>query len=214
MARNLSYSNKQIVTGEWKFFDQTPYLGTDVHDKVLGLVGFGLIGRTVARRAAGFNMKVLYYSRTRKPEHEASLGVQWVPDLPSLLKKSDYVSIHIPLTDQTRHFIGTRELDYMKPTGFLINTSRGGTVDSNALREALAHGRIAGAALDVTDPEPIDPDDPLVTMKNVVVTPHIASATAATLRSMGLMAADNIIAGLTGTPMPSCVNFDAVQLAK
>ncbi len=209
VSRRVPYSYERVRAKEWKIFDQTPYIGVDVYGKTLGLVGFGQIAQAVARRAAGFDMTVLYYSRTRRPELEESLGVQWVAELPSLLGESDIVSVHVPLNDETRHIIGERELGAMRPGAFLINTSRGGTVDADALRRALSDGAIAGAALDVTDPEPIPADDPLLSMDNVLITPHIASASSATFRAMGLMAAENIIAALNGTPMPSCVNPDA-----
>ena len=215
VARRVAFADRRVQAGEWRIFDQMPYLGVDVHGKTLGLIGLGRIGQAVARRAAaGFGMRVLYYSRTRRPELEPRLGVEWVPDLPSLLGESDFVSVHVPLSAETRHMIAQRELQRMKPEAFLINTSRGGTVDPAALRDALRNGTIAGAALDVTEPEPIPADDPLLSMDNVVVTPHIASASAATVRTMGLMAAENIIAALTGEPMPSCVNPEALRVRR
>ncbi len=210
LARQVSRSNRKVIAGEWKIFDQTPYLGTDVYRKTLGLIGLGLIGTAVAKRATGFDMDILYFSRTRKPELEDEFGVMWTPELKDLLARSDYVSVHVPLGPDTQGFIGETELAAMKPDAFLINTSRGGTVDPDALRKALLEGRIAGAALDVTSPEPISKDDPLVFMENVLITPHIASASAATLRRMGLMAADNIIARLRGEKMPACLNPEVI----
>ncbi|MEC8890937.1 MAG: D-glycerate dehydrogenase [Chloroflexota bacterium] len=210
LARQVSRSNRKVIAGEWKIFDQTPYLGTDVYRKTLGLIGLGLIGTAVAKRATGFDMDILYFSRTRKPELEDEFGVMWTPELKDLLARSDYVSVHVPLGPDTQGFIGETELAAMKPEAFLINTSRGGTVDPDALRKALLEGRIAGAALDVTSPEPISKDDPLVFMENVLITPHIASASAATLRRMGLMAADNIIARLRGEKMPACLNPEVI----
>ena len=210
LARQVSRSNRKVIAGEWKIFDQTPYLGTDVYGKTLGLIGLGLIGTAVAKRATGFDMDILYFSRTRKPELEDEFGVIWTPELKDLLVRSDYVSVHVPLGPDTQGFIGESELAAMKPDAFLINTSRGGTVDPDALRKALLEGRIAGAALDVTSPEPISKDDPLVFMENVLITPHIASASAATLRRMGLMAADNVIARLRGEKMPACLNPEAI----
>ncbi|MED5450623.1 MAG: NAD(P)-dependent oxidoreductase, partial [Chloroflexota bacterium] len=136
--------------------------------------------------------------------------LRWAPDLDELLSSSDYISVHVPLGPETQGFIGSKEIKKMSKDAFLINTSRGGTVDPDALREALMAGEIAGAALDVTSPEPILPDDPLVHMENVIVTPHIASASAATLRRMGLMAADNVIKHLKGEAMPACLNPEAV----
>ena len=210
LARQVTRSNRKVIEGEWKIFDQTPYLGTDVHGKTLGLIGLGLIGTAVAKRAKGFDMDILYHLRTRKPDVEETYGLRWAPDLDELLSSSDYVSVHVPLGPETQGFIGSKEIQKMNKDAFLINTSRGGTVDPDALREALMAGEIAGAALDVTSPEPILPDDPLVHMENVIVTPHIASASAATLRRMGLMAADNVISHLRGETMPACLNPEAV----
>ena len=211
LARQVTRSNRKVIEGEWKIFDQTPYLGTDVYGKTLGLIGLGLIGTAVAKRAKGFDMDILYHSRTRKPDVEESFGLRWAPDLDELLSSSDYVSVHVPLGPETQGFIGSKEIQKMNKDAFLINTSRGGTVDPDALREALMAGEIAGAALDVTSPEPILPDDPLVHMENVIVTPHIASASAATLRRMGLMAADNVISHLRGETMPACLNPEVLN---
>ncbi|MAP37394.1 MAG: D-glycerate dehydrogenase [Chloroflexi bacterium] len=211
LARQVTRSNRKVIAGDWKIFDQTPYLGLDVYGKTLGLIGLGLIGTAVAKRASGFDMDILYYSRNRKPEEEAKYGLQWTPRLNDLLSTSDYVSVHVPLGPETQNLIGAEELSLMKKEAYLINTSRGGTVDSDALRTALINGDIAGAALDVTAPEPIDSKDPLVHMENVLITPHIASASAATLRRMGLMAADNIIAHLNGKPMPACLNPEVLK---
>ena len=211
LARQVTRSNRKVISGEWKIFDQTPYLGTDVYGKTLGLIGLGLIGTAVAKRATGFDMKIKYYSRTRKEEDEEKYGLQWTPDINDLLSTSDYVSIHIPLGPETTNFIGSEQLKMMKKDSFLINTSRGGTVDPDALRDCLRKGGIGGAALDVTSPEPIAPDDPLVHMDNVIITPHIASASAATLRRMGLMAADNVINFLKGEEMPACLNPEVIN---
>ena len=211
LARQVTRSNRKVIAGDWKIFDQTPYLGLDVYGKTLGLIGLGLIGTAVAKRASGFDMDILYYSRNRKPEEEAKYGLQWTPRLNDLLSTSDYVSVHVPLGPETQNLIGAEELSLMKKEAYLINTSRGGTVDSDALRTALINGDIAGAALDITAPEPIDSKDPLVHMENVLITPHIASASAATLRRMGLMAADNIIAHLNGKPMPACLNPEVLK---
>ena len=210
-ARKVVLGDRRIREGAWTVFDQMPYLGVDVNGATLGIVGLGQIGLAVARRAKGFNMSVLYFSRTRNAEAEEQYGVEWVPDLPSLLGESDFVSVHVPLSADTRHLIGLQELHQMKPEAILINTSRGGTVDAKALYEAVSSGTISGAALDVTDPEPIPGDDPLLSLPQVIVTPHISSASAATLREMGMMAARNIIGALTGGPMPSCVNPEALE---
>ena len=151
-------------------------------------------------------MRVLYFSRNRKPEAERTHHVEWRPDLPSLLRESDFLSVHVPLNAETHDLIGQEQFRQMKQRAYLINASRGRIVNAKTLYEALRDGLIAGAALDVTEPEPIPPDDPLLSLPNVVITPHISSASVATFREMGLMAARNIIAALAGQPMPSCLN--------
>ena len=211
LARNIAYGERRIRAGEWKVFDQIPYLGTDVHGATLGIIGMGLIGTAVARRARAFDMRIVYYSRTRKADVEAELGAEWRDDMDSVLSEADYVSLHMPLTPETEYLIGERELDMMQPTAFLINTTRGRTVDPRALHDTLASNSIAGAAIDVTDPEPIPFDDPLLTLDNLLITPHIASASRQTVRRMGQMSADNIIAALNGDTMPGCVNPEALR---
>lgn len=210
VARRVSYTERVVREGRWVRLEQTPYLGTDVHGKTLGIVGLGGIGTRVARRARGFDMTIIYFSRTRKPDVEEELGVRWMPDLDSVLREADYVSLHMPLTPETERLIGKAQLQQMKPEAFLINTTRGRTVDQKALYDALADGTIAGAGLDVADPEPIPQGEPLLSLPNVVITPHIASASTATFKRMARMAAENIIAALTGQPMPSCVNPEAL----
>ena len=206
LARNIAYGDRRIRAREWTVFDQIPYLGTDVYGATLGIVGLGLIGTAVARRARAFDMSVLYHSRTRKPNAEQSLGLQWRADMDTVLAEADFVSLHVPLLPETEYLIGERELTLMKRGAYLINTTRGRTVDPRALHDALTRGEIAGAALDVTDPEPIPHDDPLLSLENVLFTPHIASASRQTVRRMGQMSADNIIAALNGEPIPGCIN--------
>ena len=210
LARNIAYGERKIRAGDWKVFDQIPYLGADVHGATLGIIGMGLIGAAVARRARAFDMRIIYHSRTRKPEVEAQLGAEWRDDLDAVLSEADYVSLHMPLTSETEYMIGKRELDMMQPTAFLINTTRGRTLNPRDLHDALTGGGIAGAAIDVTDPEPIPFDDPLLSLDNLLITPHIASASRQTVRRMGQMSADNIIAALQGESMPSCVNPEAL----
>ena len=210
-ARRVVYADRQVRAGAWTVLDQSPYLGLDVHGKTLGLVGMGQIAQAVAKRARGFDMRVLYFSRTRRREVERRYGPQWTGELPALLRESDFLSIHVPLTAQTRSLVGRSELREMKRSAVLVNTSRGPVVDSTALYEALSEGLIAGAALDVTEPEPVPPDAPLLSLPNVVFTPHIASASAATFARMAVMAAENITAALTGQPMPSCINPEALD---
>ena len=211
LARNIAYGERRIRAGEWKVFDQIPYLGTDVHGATLGIIGMGLIGTAVARRARAFDMRIVYFSRTRKPDVEAELGAEWRDSMDVVLTEADYVSLHMPLTVETEYMIGARELALMQSTAFLINTTRGRTVDPRALYDALAGNDIAGAAIDVTDPEPIPFDDPLLSLDNLLITPHIASASRQTVRRMGQMSADNIIAALNGEAMPGCVNPDALD---
>jgi len=210
-ARRVSYSDRSIRAGKWTFFDQTPYLGLDVHHMTLGIFGFGGIGEKVARRAMGFDMRVIYHSRTRKIAAERELGVEWMRDLPSLLEESDYVSFHCPLTEQTRKIMGAKQFGMMKPTAVFINMARGAIADQAALYDALASGTIKRAAIDVTDPEPISMDDPLLTLDNVTITAHIGSASETSFRNMGLMAADSIVALHQGMPWHNVVNPEALD---
>ena len=209
-ARQVTRSDRDIRAGKWKVFDQTPWLGLDTYNKTLGIFGFGGIGQKVARRAAGFDMRVIYYSRSRKPEAEEELGVEWAGDMETLLRESDYLSLHCPLTDDTRGVIGEAEFALMKPSAVLVNMARGPVVQQQALYEALAGNVIAGASIDVCDPEPIAIDDPLLTLDNLVITPHIGSASAATFAAMGMMAATSIVAALTGEPVKNMVNPEAL----
>ena len=186
-------------------------LGTDVHGSTLGIVGFGRIGQAVARRAAGFGMTVLYHQRHRASESiEADLGARFVT-LEELFELSDIVSIHVPLTADTHHLIDAAALARMRPAAVLINTSRGPIVDGAALAAALGEGSIGGAGLDVTDPEPIDPDDPLLRLPNCLIVPHIASATRATRGRMAAMAAANLLAGVRGEPLPTPVELPTID---
>ena len=205
-ARRIAFADRKVQRKNWKIFDQMPYLGSDVHHATLGIVGFGSIGQEVANRAAGFEMRVLYHSRTRKTQPEKELGVEWSPSINYLLAESDFDSLHVPLNNQPHHLISERQFKLMKRGSFLINSSRGKIVDSKSLKTALSTGILAGAALDVTDPEPIPFEDELLSMDNVLITPHISSASTATVEAMGIMAAHNIISALTGQKMPSCLN--------
>lgn len=205
ISRRLIEMARIVIKGEWREFGPMEILGHDVHGKTLGIIGMGRIGAAVAQRARGFGMKVIYHNRHRLPD-EAELGAEYVKDIPTLLGRSDFVSIHVPLNKETRHLIGAEELSCMKPTAVFINTARGAVVDQQALYEALQRKQILAAALDVTDPEPMSPDDPLLKLENVIVTPHIGTQTLATATNMSVMGAQNLIAGLTGEPMPNCVN--------
>jgi glyoxylate reductase len=192
-ARGLFPAAADVRAGRWTTWSPTGWLGRDVHGATLGIVGAGAIGRAVAARAEGFGMEVLLSGR--------SVGSGLI-SLSELLERSDFVSLHVPLTEATRGLIGEDELRAMKPTAYLVNTARGPVVDQEALRRALAEGWIAGAGLDVTDPEPLPPDDPLLEALNLVVLPHIGSATHATRAAMANLAADNLLAALAGKPMP------------
>lgn len=202
-ARNVAISERETRAGGWKTWSPTGYLGPDIHGATLGIVGMGEIGRAVARRARGFDMRLLAHTRTERATDEA-LGVSHV-SLDRLLRESDFVSLHVPLTDATRRFIGERELSLMKPTALLVNTARGGVIDQDALVSVLRAGTIAGAALDVTEPEPLPADHPLFSLPNALITPHIASASVTTRSRMAEMAAANIIAVLGGDEPPNAV---------
>lgn len=209
-ARNVVASDRDTRAGGWKTWSPTAFLGPDVHGSTLGIVGLGEIGAAMARRACGFDMRVLYASLTRKPALERALDIER-RDLGDLLANSDFVSLHTPLTQETHHLIGKQQFALMRPSSILVNTSRGQVVDQDALVEALRTGQIAGAALDVTDPEPLPVDHPLFSLPNVIITPHIASASLATRARMADMAATNILAVLDGHTPPNPVNLDVMR---
>jgi glyoxylate reductase len=190
-ARRIVDGALEVREGRWQTWEPAHNLGHDVHGRTLGIVGYGRIGQAVARRAHGFEMEVLH---TR----ELALG--------ELLERSDFVSLHIPLTADTRHLIDAEALAAMQPHAILVNTARGPILDQGALREALASGSIGGAALDVTDPEPLPPDHPLLAVPNLTVVPHVGSATRATRARMSEIAAHNLLAALAGEPMPHGVS--------
>jgi len=205
-ARRLAEGHDYVRAGQWKTWGPLLLLGQDVHGATLGIVGFGRIGRELARRAMGFGMRVLYYDVSpASAEDEARLNATHV-EMDRLLAESDFVSLHTNLTPETHHLINADALRRMKPTAVLVNTSRGPVVDHDALLEALRDGAIAGAALDVTDPEPLPADHPLVGLPNCLVVPHIASASVVTRGKMAHIAADNLLAGLRGERLPNCVN--------
>jgi glyoxylate reductase len=193
-ARKLAQGIEQVRSGDWKTWEPARNLGAEVHGATLGIIGLGRIGRAVAQRARGFEMTVLHTGR--------DAGAPGQVALQELLERSDFISIHAPLTPQTHHLIDAAALATMRSSAILINTSRGPIVDQTALRRALIDGTIAGAALDVTDPEPLAPDDPLLDAPNLIVVPHIGSATQATRERMAELAVDNLLAGLAGEPMP------------
>jgi len=211
-ARQLVEAVNTTMNGGWQRFGpmDSPYLGHDVYEQTLGIVGLGRIGAKVACRARGFDMKIIYYDVVRNPL-EKELGAEYIPDLHKMLGMADYVTIHVPLNNETRHLIGAREFAAMKPTAILVNTARGGLVDPKALYEALKSKKIHAAAIDVTEVEPIEPDDPLLKLDNIIIAPHIAGASALSRVKMDIMAAENVIAALAGKPMPSCVNCHLIK---
>ncbi len=205
VARRVVEGDRRVREGEFKLWAPFLFLGREVSGKTLGIVGFGRIGRAVARRAGGFNMRVLYHSRNRlTPAEEKEWSAEYA-GLEALLAEADFVSLHVPLSEETRHLIGAAELSRMKPTAYLINTARGPVVDEKALLAALQQGVIAGAGLDVYENEPaLTPG--LAEQANVVLLPHVGSATLETRTGMAAMAARNLIAGLGGQRPPNLVN--------
>ncbi len=205
-ARRVVEGEQVVHSGGWKTWDPLFMLGMDIHQATLGIIGFGRIGQAVARRAAGFDMRVIYFDPAQ------DLGNKEIPsnakkvELDTLLSEADFITIHTPLNQQTYHLFAASLFAKMKPSAILINTARGGVVDPQALFEALKERRIAFAALDVTEPEPIPADSPLLTLDNILITPHIASASHATRQKMSVLAAENLLAGLEGKRLPHCVN--------
>jgi glyoxylate reductase len=198
-SRRVAEADRYVRSGGWlpeRRWELDMFLGRDLHGATLGLIGLGPIGRAVARRAQGFGMHVLGWSRTARDVP----GVEQVA-LPDLLERSDFVSLHVPLTNETRGLLDAGALASMKPGAILVNTARGGIVDEGALVEALRSGKLAGAALDVFAEEPISADNPLLALDNVVLTPHIGSASVATRRRMVELAVENLLAGLEGRPL-------------
>jgi len=204
-ARRIAEGDRYVRAGNWRTWGPEIMLGPDVHGATLGIIGLGRIGAAVARRAAGFGMRILYHGRSRNTRAAKDLGAAYA-DLDTLLTQSDFVSIHAALTEDTRGLIGARQFGLMKPGSILINTARGPIVEQDALYEALRSGAIAGAALDVTDPEPLSADSPLLALDNVVITPHIASASNATRSEMARLAAENLLSSLAGGVNDNAVN--------
>jgi glyoxylate reductase len=201
-ARRIPAGYDYVRQDRWKAWSPGLLVGPDVHHATLGILGFGRIGREVAKRGRGFDMRVLYYARqAASPEDEARLGARRA-GLDEVLAQSDFISLHVSLNPDTHHLINADTLGKMKPSAILINTSRGPVVDSDALYDALKIGVIAGAALDVTEPEPLPPDHPLLDAPNLIVLPHLGSATHATRGAMADLAVDNLLAALDGRPMP------------
>jgi glyoxylate reductase len=209
VARRLVEADQYVRAGNWKGWDFDQFCGTDVWGKTVGIVGFGRIGRAVARRAAGFGMKVIYHSRTRAAEDiEKELHVEY-RDMNALLAEADFVTLHVPLNGDTRQMFDAPKLFRMKPTAFLINTSRGPVVDEAALVHALESRKIAGAGLDVFEQEPFV--HPGLKRPNVVLAPHLGSASNETRGKMALVAAQNIVALFQGQRPPNMLNPEVIK---
>ena len=206
-ARRVVESHNEVQQGIWRPWGPDVLCGVDIYGSTLGLIGFGRIGQAMAARARGFNMRVLYTQRHRDVEAEKRLNATCV-SLDELLKESDFISLHAYLSAETRGLIGADQFNLMKPTAVFINTARGAMVDHQALTRALQSGKLAAAALDVFDPEPIPRDHPLLKLPQVIITPHIGSASTRTRQHMAMMTVENIEAGLSGKPLPYCANPD------
>ncbi|MEM2341241.1 MAG: glyoxylate reductase [Candidatus Bathyarchaeia archaeon] len=212
IARRVVEADKYVREGKWKVgWHPKMLLGKDIYGATLGIIGAGRIGSAVARRAKCFNMKILYYDIAPNPQMEKETGAKFV-DLDTLLRESDFISIHVPLTKETYHLIDAEKLKLIKKTAYLINTARGAIIDEKALYEALKEGRLAGAALDVFDKEPISVDNPLLTLDNVILTPHIASASYETRSKMAEVVAENLIAFFEGKIPPNLVNPEVMKI--
>ena len=212
VARRIVEADKYVRTGQWKVSWHPAMLaGRDIHHATIGVVGAGRIGYAVAQRAKGFDMKILFYDVVPRPEIEKDLGAKKV-DMDTLLKESDFVSIHVPLMKETHHLINAEKLKLMKKTAYLVNNSRGPVVDEKALYEALKKGQIAGAGLDVFEQEPTPLDNPLLKLDNVVVAPHISSASLETRSKMSEMVAENLVSFFQGKRPPNLVNPDVMKI--
>lgn len=212
-ARRVVEGDRHTRHGKWKTWGPMILLGQDVHGATLGLIGLGRIGWEMAKRARGFSMRVLYYDVHRRPELEREGELEFA-EFDTVLQEADFVSIHTPLNEETYHLVGAREFGLMKPTAVFVNSSRGPLVDQAALYDALSTGKIFAAGIDVTDPEPVAGDDPLLQLDNLVITPHIASASVATRTRMAVLAAENLVAALYGERPRFLVNPEALGRKK
>jgi glyoxylate reductase len=204
-ARRIVEGERYVKDGKWKTWGPTLLMGHDIYNATIGIIGFGRIGQGMAKRASGFDMRILYYDPLVDDEVGRALGAE-SRSLEEVLAESDFVSVHVPLMPETHHLVGEAELKKMKSSCVLVNSARGPVVDPKALYNALKNGDISYAALDVTEPEPIEMDDPLLTLDNCLIVPHIASSSLATRNKMASMAADNLEAGLKGERLPNCAN--------
>jgi len=209
-ARRVVEGMDYVREGRWQTWGPLLLLGQDVHRATLGIIGLGRIGRGMAKRASGFDMRVLYHDPYCPGDRGAPHSAQCV-DLDTLLAEADFVSVHVPLTPETHHMLSTEQFQRMKPSAILVNTARGPVVDPDALYDALKNGDIARAALDVTEPEPLPADHKLLSLPNIIICPHIASGSVATRSKMATMAAANLLAGLQGQMPPHPVNPEALE---
>jgi glyoxylate reductase len=200
-ARRLAEGERYLRAGKWVTWSPSLLLGADLVGATLGIVGFGRIGQAVAKRAQGFDLRVIYHDPTAQPTYNAQ-----PVDLDTLLRESDFVSIHVPLNPETKHLVNAGFLAKMKPNAALVNAARGGILDQNALYHALKTNQIFAAALDVTDPEPLPMDSPLLELENCLIVPHLGSASKKTRDMMSLLAAQNLVAGLKDERLPNCFN--------
>lgn len=207
IARNITYSNREVLKGKWQSFYQLPYLGSDIYNKNLGIIGLGQIGTAFAKRAInGFNMNTYYWSRNRKIDIENEIGINWIDNINDLVANCEYISIHCALTPETYQIVGKEQFSLMKNVK-LINTSRGPTLDQGSLIDAINNGNVYAAALDVTDPEPPDYKSEIINHPKVLVTPHLGSGSNETFKKMAMMAAQNIVNALEGNAMVSQVKL-------
>lgn len=210
-ARRLVEGHQYSLSGKWKTWEPLGHLGQDLAGRTIGIIGMGRIGYALAKRChGGWDMKVLYYDVHPSEKAEKDFGAQKV-DLDTLLRQSDFISLHADLNPNTRGMIGKEQFEKMKKSAILINTARGPLVDQKALASALRSGTIFAAGLDVTDPEPPTRDDPLLSLPNVIIAPHIASATFQTRNQMAEICAKNLIAGVQGQPLPAWVNPEVAE---
>ncbi len=200
-ARRITEGERYLRAGKWVTWSPSLLLGADLAGATLGIVGFGRIGQAVAKRAQGFDQRVIYHDPTAQPAYNAQ-----PVDLDTLLHESDFVSIHVPLNSDTKHLVNAEFLAKMKPNAVLVNAARGGVLDQSALYHALKSNQIFAAALDVTDPEPLPMDSPLLELENCLIVPHLGSASKKTRDMMSLLAAQNLVAGLKGERLPNCFN--------
>ena len=207
IARNITYSNRDVLKGKWQSFYQLPYLGFDIYNKNLGIIGLGQIGTAFAKRAInGFNMNTYYWSRNRKTDIEDEIGINWIDNINDLVANCEYISIHCALTPETHKIVGKEQFSLMKNVK-LINTSRGPTLDQDSLIDAINDGNVYAAALEVTDPEPPDYKSEIINHPKVLVTPHLGSGSNETFKKMAMMAAQNIVNALEGNEMVSQVKL-------